>query len=40
MIHDKTNYNRLYVGDLEDWELYTDDDKWGLEELEEAGEKL
>jgi len=40
MRYDKTTYNRLYAGDLEDWELYTDDDKWGIEELEESGEKL
>jgi len=40
MKYDTTKYNRLYAGYIEDWELYTDDNKWGLEELEEASESL
>jgi len=38
MRYDKTRYNRLYAGELEDWVLYTDDDKWGLEDLQESDE--
>jgi len=38
--YDKTNYNRLYAGELENWklqskeletwDLYTEVDKWGI----------